>query len=353
MAIVGGLLVGCSAPPAPVAGETLPIPDGEYAVGVTDLQRFSLTAYYPAKPDTGRGVRPYASPALLGTFGATAEDFGRILPSAQVGADPVTDAGAWPLVVLAPGGTSFAELFTALAEQLASHGYVVVMVQPDVAVEGGLTGGTVPPTGAAAVLVGEVGSAARLAQLVEVIDLLDDPLTAQLVGPVDPARIAVGGHSIGGSYALDLSLVDSRVTAAFDLDGGLFGPAATTDITVPALVVMADLYSIEQGTLADEGGTTNEIAAASIARLRASDAFTLVALPGARHYDVTDLPVISAVLPEALRSVAAEGAGTIGREGTLTTNAVVLRFLDAVLATNPHTPTSAELVSGLPAAVAE
>ena len=172
-----------------------------------------------------------------------------------------------------------------------------------------------------------------------------------MVGRLDPHRVAVGGHSIGGSFVFDLSLTDHRVAAAFDLDGALFGPAATHTLTVPALAILADMDAISVGDLAVTGSTA-DVSRQTLTRLATAKDIVSVAIRNARHYDVTDLPAIAPALPAAVRAVAMQGAGTIGRAGTVTTNTVVRRFLDAALAPEHRPATVAELTTGLPAATA-
>jgi predicted dienelactone hydrolase len=343
-----------TAPPTPSPAATraaveLPRPNGRYAVGVTDLPRFAMTAYYPARAGTGRGPRPYAGLELLGYYGITAQEIAGVRGHAQVGAAPLAGPAPWPVAVFAPGGGSFVELSTSLAEDLASHGYVVITVQPDASVESGLTGGT-PPTDAREVqLLEATATAARRDLVTHALDLVRDPLTARLVGPLDPRRVAVGGHSLGGSTAFDVSLTDRRIAAAFDLDGSLFGPAATTTLTVPAMVILSglDASTVSSPTMS---GFTVDVARRTFARLATAHDIVTVVLRGARHFDLTDLPAITPALPAAIRATAVDGAGTIGRDGTLITNRLVQRFLDVALGGRPSLPTVAYLIRGLPAA---
>jgi hypothetical protein len=73
-----------------------------------------------------------------------------------------------------------------------------------------------------------------------------------------------------------------------------------------------------------------------------------VKLAGATHLDVTDLPCLVRGLGAAAHLIR---LGSIGCAGTTTANAVVLRFLDAVLGDGKTTPTpsAAGLTRGLPA----
>jgi dienelactone hydrolase len=316
-----------------------------------------MVAYYPAVANTGHGSRGYASPALLGVYGVTAEGFAAITPYSQILAEPVRDAGPRPVVILAPGGGSFVELSTSLAEELASNGYVVITVQPDIVADGLLNIGDGNYSEAEINLVATATDEMRMAQINDAIDLLADPLTTELVGPVDPSRIAVGGHSYAGSIAFNASLLDPRITSVFDLDGTLFGDAGVTPVSVPSLVVMADLYTYAQEP--PEGGWDPALVD-SIADLTRSNELVrtapntvAVALLDADHYSVTDVPAIVEGLPGPVRSAALEGAGAIGRVGTTNTNTIVLRFLKAALATQPRLATAAELVDGLPSTIAD
>jgi dienelactone hydrolase len=327
------------------------------AVGVVDLQRSSMVAYYPAVANTGHGPRSYASPALLGVYGVTAEEFAAITPAAQIFAEPQRDAGPHPVVILAPGGGSFIELSTSLAEDLASHGYVVITVQPDVAADGLMNIGDGNFSQTEFGLAAAAGDGMRQAQIDDAIELLSDPLTTDLVGPIDSSRIAVGGHSYAGSIAFDASLTDPRITSVFDLDGTLFGDAGATPVDVPSLVLMADMYTYSQEPPA--GGWDPALADSleALARcnevLRTAPNTVVVGLLDADHYAVTDVPAIAEGLREPFRSTVLEGASDIGRVGTTNTNTIVLRFLNAALAPEPRLATAAELVEGLPSTTAD
>jgi predicted dienelactone hydrolase len=326
-------------PPTPI---TLPTPNGPYAVGVTPMSRFYTTAYYPAQAGTGQGHRRYASLALLHTLEVSTLP---VTSNAELGALPLASATPRPVVVLSPGGASFVELSTSLAEHLASHGYVVLTVQPDAELEDGEAGlgGTHPSPALVEAL-----RVSRLRMIADAIALLDEPSTAALVGPVDPDRIAVGGHSYGGSAAFNASLADPRIRAVFDLDGSLFEDANTTPTTVPSLVVMAFMYQLLQRPTAFGSSPDVALALSSLELLKRNEHVVAVGLRDAEHYDVTDAAAIAPALPAGIAST----LGAIGPTATVTTNTLVLRFLDAALAPTPRLPSSAELVVELPSASA-
>ena len=113
----------------------LRVPDGPFGVGVVDLPLPNSIAYYPAKVSTGTGQHPYLDPKLLAGLGLPVETFSALTTTSRVGATPLPARFPRPVVVVAPGFGSIAALSTSLAEHLASHGYVVVAVQTDLAAE--------------------------------------------------------------------------------------------------------------------------------------------------------------------------------------------------------------------------
>jgi pimeloyl-ACP methyl ester carboxylesterase len=209
-------------------------------------------------------------------------------------------------------------LSTALAQDLASNGYVVVTVDPTFGTE---DQNTLPPDTAR--------PGRRLDQIAAAIDFATGPRISTFAGPVDPDKIAVGGHSIAGAVAFQVALTDRRVHAVFDLDGWLHGPARETPVTVPALMI--DASGLEPATRAV---------------IRRTATAVTVKLAGATHLDVTDLPCLMRSLGDTARLLR---LGTIGCAGTTTTNAIVIRFLDAVLRDDAPTPSAAGLSDGLTA----
>ncbi len=127
--------------------------------------------------------------------------------------------GRSPLVVLSPGYTKPRATLTALAEDLASHGYFVAVV--------GHTyenyGTSFPDgrfVGCASCEVDHLPDFwAKLARgrATDVSFVLDELL--RRYRQIDPARIAMGGHSAGGGSATTALVADERIRAGFDIDG--------------------------------------------------------------------------------------------------------------------------------------
>ncbi|MFF4179072.1 alpha/beta hydrolase family protein [Streptomyces sp. NPDC001750] len=233
----------------------LPRPTGPYAVGtevlhLTDRSRtdpwvpeagpreLMVTMYHPARPG-GRGPAPYMTTeeARLMLAARGLEDVIPASTVARLGTHARTDApaarGRFPLVLLSPGfGTPRATL-TALATDLAGRGYVVATI--DHAYES--TGISLPdgrtltcvacdrleaaPTEEAQRELLTAVSTGRAADFSFVLDRLTGNRPAwRHARMIDASRVAVAGHSIGGSAAASALLSDGRFDAGVNMDGG-------------------------------------------------------------------------------------------------------------------------------------
>ncbi|MFD0265139.1 alpha/beta hydrolase family protein [Streptomyces sp. NPDC127106] len=230
----------------------LPRPTGRFGVGQETLhlvdhsrtdpwagsgpRELMVTMRYPAHRGTGGPVAPYLTDdearLLIADRGmeqqVAVESLAGVKAHARSGARPL--AGRHPLVVLSPGFTVPRGTLTALAEELASRGYVVAAV--DHAYE---TAGTSFPGGR--VLTCKACDVVRQTRdykpvadnRARDVSFLLDRLTGRHpawrhAGLIDRNRIAAAGHSMGGSAAAAVMATDPRVRAGIDMDGGLFSP---------------------------------------------------------------------------------------------------------------------------------
>ncbi|MCC0094166.1 alpha/beta hydrolase [Streptomyces flavotricini] len=230
----------------------LPRPTGRFAVGQETLhlvdrsrtdpwagsgpRELMVTMRYPAQRGTGGPVRPWLTYEEARLLLADRQLEDAVAVESLVGtkaharseARPV--AGRYPLIVLSPGFTVPRATLTSLAEELASRGYVVAAV--DHAYE---TSGTAFPGGRVLTCLacGKAGSeeGAKLVadNRARDVSFLLDRLTGRHpawrnAGLIDPGRIAMAGHSIGGSAAVAAMATDPRIRAGIDMDGGVFSP---------------------------------------------------------------------------------------------------------------------------------
>jgi dienelactone hydrolase len=148
-------------------------------------------------------------------------------------ATPAGRQRSLPLVVLSPGFTNSRSALTALAEDLASHGYVVAGI--DHTYESHAT--AFPDGRITTCLAREARRrdegfkeklvAGRAADVSFVLGELTGAHPAwQGAGLIDPSRMAMAGHSAGGAATIAAMLADSRIRAGIDMDGA-------TDATIP------------------------------------------------------------------------------------------------------------------------
>ncbi|MFH9297124.1 alpha/beta hydrolase family protein [Streptomyces sp. NPDC017520] len=257
-------LAPASAAPGTLAGARapqLPRPTGPYATGrdtllLTDHARTDpwvpaagprqllVSLNYPARPGTGGDPAPYMTEeearlmlAQRGLEGVVPpERVSATSTHARTAARPAP--GRFPLVLLSPGfGTPRATL-TGLAEELASRGYVVATADhPYESTGTQLPDGRVLTCAACDKVDAQPDQAARREVLADVSAGRADDfsfLLDRLTGPdpawrhartIDPRRVGMAGHSIGGNAASSTMAADRRVDAGANMDGTFFDPA--------------------------------------------------------------------------------------------------------------------------------
>ncbi|MGW4891566.1 alpha/beta hydrolase [Kitasatospora sp. NPDC004240] len=206
--------------------------------------------WYPALPAPGRPLAPYTSPGVAATIEADLSlnpgTLAAVRPHARLDAPALP--GRLPLLLLGHGRGGHRSDCTALAEELAAHGYLVAAIDHTYdagAVEfpdGRLVLGALPQTPddwdaqerkEIAVRVGDLRFVAT--------ELTGRRLAAPGRGGLpcpDPGRIGVLGHSMGGAAAAEAIRQDRRFAAGLDLDGGLFGsPVAQEGLDRPFLLL--------------------------------------------------------------------------------------------------------------------
>lgn len=255
------------APPGPGHAARLPEPTGPSAVGTTslylkdvsradpwavgmDARELMVSLWYPAAPSDRPRAR-YMTPAeselqltSRGMTGVRPDALSMVRANAIGDAAPAGRQHGLPLVVLSPGFTNSRSTLTALAEDLASHDYVVAGI--DHTYESFAT--AFPDGRVTTCLAREAPRrgrefwakvvAGRAADVSFVLDELTGPSPAWPgAGLIDPSRMAMAGHSVGGAAAIAALLADSRLRAGIDLDGATYTPIPDRGLSRPVFLV--------------------------------------------------------------------------------------------------------------------
>ncbi len=173
---------------------------------------------------------------------------------------PVAE-GEFPILMYNPGWNGWRSQNTALTEELASHGYVVVAIDhpynsgPVAVADGRVIQPVATPqlsdevTSAEAVYAlidAEVAKETTDAQFVlaQVERMNDDsasPFYHRLGQSKTGAKIGALGYSLGGAVAAELALRDARVGAVMDLDTPLYGQAGKLGVRQPFLLLSEEI----------------------------------------------------------------------------------------------------------------
>jgi dienelactone hydrolase len=252
----------------------LPAPTGPHRIGITTLylvdrsrpdpwnpeipvREVMATVLYPARTVLGHPLAPQMSTgaaaafALIAPLGhpqlpAAGVDWAATMTHSHLGAP--AQAIARPVLLYSPGGGDPRTLGTGLAEELASRGCVVVMIDhpgdasavefPNTAKYRGKVRETVfradpwtEPTIYRTMIGTRVEDARFVLDQLESLaaghnpDALGRALPQDLRRALDLRRVGMYGHSAGGSTAAETMYQDRRIGVAINLEGYLDYPA--------------------------------------------------------------------------------------------------------------------------------
>ena len=337
----------------------LPAPTGPYPVGRTEFdwvdasrpdplanegdapRELVVWVWYPAG-EHGATPAPYLPPAWararkqaqgVGIF--VERDPTRIISNAYDRVPLAT--GTFPVLVMEPGLGPMATDYTVFAENLASHGYFVVGINPtysanltvfpDGRVVHTSARGTIPDNSSAAALSADISRIAGVWAQDEIfvmdrLAVLNADRTSFLAGHLDLNRIGVWGHSLGGATAGIVCRQDPRCKAGVNIDGHPADSVVGTPMPRPLMFITEDYTkSCDESCEAMHQGFLDTAPGAAFA----------INIAHTRHFDFSDLPL--RWLP-ALRPL----FRLAGYEGTIrparalqVTNAYLLAFFDQTL----------------------
>lgn len=248
----------------------------------------------PAAPPGG----PLILRPLTWVFELTLRALSKVHGHSLRDADLSSAQPTYPVVLMRAGGTREVMAYSTLAEDLASHGYVVAGLDAPCRTDRvAFPDGRVierSPANNLDLYEGEalVGAANKLVQdwsgdmtfALDQLELLNasDP-SGRFMGRLGMRRVGAFGYSFGGAQALQFCHDDSRCRACIDVDGLPFGSALPEGVTQPVMFLLSDQ--------AGESGAETRLAQAnfgSIFNRLPSDRWTEIMIRGSNHYMFSD-----------------------------------------------------------------
>lgn len=218
-----------------------------------------------------------------------------------------TDLGPLPVVLFSPGFGVPGNHASILAEELASHGYLVLTLShtwESIATE--LSGSVAAQNGGAVSNQWGKVLAARVADARYVLNQL--PTLPNGIGAAaDLTKIAAAGHSFGGLTGLELAYLDNRIKAVAVLDGTA-GYAGTTNgaqdhgVPVPVMLLSATV------NLSDNILVGAEHPSWATYQTRPHGLLHMLQVAGTKHFAFTDIGLLTVKPADLLGTIAASRA---------------------------------------------
>ncbi|WP_330178974.1 hypothetical protein OHB26_20950 [Nocardia sp. NBC_01503] len=276
-AVAGVADASPDAPADPAVSINLPAPTGPDPVGLTEVhlidasrpdpwdpshrRELMVQIWYPADDAGTAPTAPWMLPGtreelgLLLTQSGVAPGSWALAPSHSRGdAQARTGSGRFPILLNSPGLDDTTGLNTAQAEDLASHGYIVVAINHThesfaVQFPDGRTERSAVPLDSPMNVLSDQLLPTRVADARFVLDQLtaaashsdtSPALPQHLADDLDLTKVGMFGHSLGGTTTAQTMHDDSRIAAGVNLDGPILGSVATDGLDRPLLMFASD-----------------------------------------------------------------------------------------------------------------
>ena len=327
------LLAVATALPILLPVPVIPIPSGPYQVGTRifelvdssrkeiysgkdEARRFMIQVWYPSEAGTSNekarwmdNAEIYA-PAVSQEIGMPSFFLGHLalvkVPAYKNSKVAAANQG-YPIILFSHGWQGFNAQNTGQALQLASHGYVVVAVQhtygavitvfPDGTIA--LNNPSALPDGApqadyetaAHKLVNQW--AGDLGFALDYMQTQNNDSNSPFYKSLDLSRVGVYGHSTGGGAAIQFCATDLRCKALLGMDP-FVRPVSykvlDSGVTQPAFFMFSQKWTD------DVKSRNNELFNRFYPHVK--DSFGVISIAGTKHYDFSDLPLLSPLAPQ-------------------------------------------------------
>ena len=334
----------------------LPYPTGFYKIGrieydwvdnnridplsdkVNEKRELLIWVWYPASVQGAKApflpptwVKAYDKDQGIGQF--IESDFSSIQIYSFANAPLSKVRNEYPVIIMQPGMGPVPTDYTVIAENLASHGYIVVginltytsnlIVFPDGRVVPHSEKGTIPDSADVTTADADANRIGKVwtDDAVFVIDRLESINTNKssfFYNKLDLEHIGAFGHSFGGKTAISLCEIDSRCKAGADLDGTAFSNETKGTLHQPFMFMAEDNCGESCETMCQLYNRSDNTA-------------YYLTIKGTKHFNFSDLPL--RLLPPA--RVLFNKAGYIGsirpERGLEISNAYLVAFFDQYL----------------------
>ncbi|CAD6587829.1 MAG: hypothetical protein ASARMPRED_003256 [Alectoria sarmentosa] len=235
-----------------------------------------------------------------------------------------------PIVIFFPGMQASRQLYSAMAQSVASYGYLVITIDHpyDAFIVEFPDGTLVYAANITTSAQTDLDVATRAQDVTFLLDQLSANDTVQGVIPgiecgLDVSHVAMFGHSFGGATTAAAMLSDSRIAGGVNMDGTFYGPVVKHGLDRPFLLFndpsTTHLNYPNWGVMWSHlRGWKRELT-----------------LAGSKHDGFSDIPLLTKLLgysPFNSTSVLGSVLGTLDRERVLdVVTAYVVAFVDFVL----------------------
>ncbi len=311
----------------------IPTPSGPYQIGTSifemtdsarkeiysgkdEARRFMIQVWYPAEVKDSDVRAPWMSNAeiyapAIATYINLPSYFLNHLAlveiPAYIDAEVAASESGFPVILFSHGWNGFNAQNTGQALELASHGYVVVGIQHTYgAVITVFPDGTVAPNNPKALpedaedpnyeviarkLVNEW--AGDMSFVLDQLSVWEKEAGNPFVEKLDLERVGVYGHSTGGGAAIQFCGVDLRCKAVLGMDPFMRPVSAEV---IENGVSQPSFFMFSQGWADITDSKNNQLF--NQFNPNVSDGKGVIVINGTKHYDFSDLPLLSPIAPQ-------------------------------------------------------
>jgi hypothetical protein len=249
----------------------------------------------------------------------------------------------YPVVLLRAGGSALTADFTTLAEDLASHGFIVVgfdapyrsfvVVLPNGQVVARSPSANVENANGnlADPVVGKLLAmwTSDTTFVVNQLQRLNSQASGRFSARLDLQRLGMVGHSFGGATALEFCHQDPRCKAALDIDGIPFGSVVSQGLRKPGMFLLSD-HSREMA----DPESRQVLAEIRSIYDRLADGGFYVVIRRANHFSFSDQILLNSQAAFGILRIIGIG-GLDGRRGLAISADYVHTFFDVYLNGGP------------------